>query len=325
MTKECLKHLLLFLSASAIAGTAVESTVDTDNTPEYYDEADYESLGCIGSGCFGNVFKIQERETGKIYALKTQNGLFSFIAESEIDALEQLDHGNIVKMITSSDITSRHEYEPVQIVLEHMPCDLHYAIQNHPETKEDTRKILCQILKGVAHIHSKSLAHGDINLKNILVDPKKQTVKICDFGLCREGGKEDIFYGKSIDGYYSDILSVAGLMARLYLGKSSSDVFYRSMFKRDGVVSFVESQGNGVLDSSFKTLYKEMEGVVSKNGLDLFLQLISAKKTGACTAAEALEHPFFTEGREEDPLPKTQSDVQELSAREPKRRRLCSR
>ncbi|OIR56426.1 MAG: CMGC protein kinase [Amphiamblys sp. WSBS2006] len=333
MAGKCLKHLLLFffLSAAAIVDTAKESVVDTGKTAEYYNKKDYKDLGSIDSGHFGAVSKIEEKKTRKIYALKTVTpGAEGYAhAANEIKALRQFDHENIIKMVASTDITNRRKSNPVYIVLEHMPCDLYRAIKTLPEIKENIREILHQILKGVAHIHSKKLAHGDIKPANILIDLKTMAVKICDFGFCCEGKEEEEILGKTIDGYYIDILSVVSLMVRLYLGESSSCLFYRGMFIDiyDPECFIKTKREGGVLPGSIlEGLHGEMEAVVSKNGLDLFLELIASERTGVSTVTtEALEHPFFAEGREQDPLPKTQSDVQELSTREPKRRRLCSR
>ncbi|OIR55758.1 MAG: uncharacterized protein A8A55_3496, partial [Amphiamblys sp. WSBS2006] len=83
-----------------------------------YVEADYEKLGLIGFGYFGNVSKIQERKTGKIYALKTQKNYGCSHATKEINALKQLDHENIVKMI-ANNTKNRHSGDLLCIVLEH--------------------------------------------------------------------------------------------------------------------------------------------------------------------------------------------------------------
>ncbi|OIR57183.1 MAG: uncharacterized protein A8A55_2064 [Amphiamblys sp. WSBS2006] len=127
-------------------------------------------------------------------------------------------------------------------------------------------------------------------------------VKICDFGNCHEGEKEKIFFGRVTDGYYSDILSVVDLMGYFYIGDSFSDWVFSKTFSIGEMERFVDAQWSGVaLDNHFKKIYKEMEGVVSKNGLDLFLKLIASRKTGAYTAAaQALKHPFFAEGYEHD-------------------------
>ncbi|OIR56424.1 MAG: CMGC/CDK protein kinase [Amphiamblys sp. WSBS2006] len=323
MARKYPKHLaLFFLSTSVIVGAADESVIDTGKVVEYYDEEDYVNLGSIGSGMFGGVSKVREKKTGKIYALKTfLPGLEGYVhATKEINALKRLNHKNIVKMI-ANNIENRRKDKDVHIVLECMPCDLNDVL-NNPKTKENIREILHQILEGVAHIHSKKLAHRDIKPENILIDLKKLSVKICDFGKCREGRREGFFFGElPIDGYCKDISRIVDLMGYFYLGVSFSDWDCLGLFSIDGVDVFVEAQKKSVtLDRSFKAFCREMEGVISKNGMDLFLQLVSAERTGGCTTvAEALKHPFFTEGREQDPRPKRESDVQE-----PKRRRLCS-
>ncbi|OIR57947.1 MAG: uncharacterized protein A8A55_1282, partial [Amphiamblys sp. WSBS2006] len=110
MAEKYLKHLLFFLAAD-------ESTVDAKRQVGYV-EADYEKLGLIGSGYFGIVSKIKEKKTGKIYALKTQKKDDCYHATKEINALKQLDHENIVKMI-ANNTKNRHSGDLLCIVLEH--------------------------------------------------------------------------------------------------------------------------------------------------------------------------------------------------------------
>ncbi|OIR56814.1 MAG: CMGC protein kinase [Amphiamblys sp. WSBS2006] len=286
--------MLFFLFGSVIVGAAGE-----------YKEEDYEKLDDLGSGVFGTVSKVREKKTGEIYALKTfppePEGYWH--ARKEVIALKQLEHERIVKMVACSDIGNKQKRDsPVHIVLEHMPCDLFRAIQDHPEIKRKTREILHQILKGLAHIHSKKLVHRDLKPENILIDPANMSVKICDFGNCCAGEREEISRGISAE-YYKDILSVVDLMAYFYLGESSSDRVSLSIFTIAGIERFLQTKRKGGVlpGSGLERLYRDLEGVVSKNGLDLFLELIASRITGGCTsAAEALEHPFFAEGREQD-------------------------
>ncbi|OIR57186.1 MAG: CMGC/CDK protein kinase, partial [Amphiamblys sp. WSBS2006] len=140
MAGRYLKHILLFfLTASVIVGAAEE-----------YKEEDYVKLCGIDYGSYWTVSKVREKKTGKIYALKTFTpgpGGYGHAAK-EINALEQLDHKNVIKMIANS-LGARSKEDPIHIVLEHMPCDLDAALRSHPETKENIRKILYQLLSGV--------------------------------------------------------------------------------------------------------------------------------------------------------------------------------
>ncbi|OIR57252.1 MAG: CMGC protein kinase [Amphiamblys sp. WSBS2006] len=322
MTRNCLKHLVLFfLSGSAIVCAAGESTVDTDSTPLYKEE-DYEKVGDLGEGDYGTVSKIREKKTGKIYALKTfpliKNGYL--YAKDEINALKQLDHENIIKIVACSDMRNRREEYPAHLVLEYMPSDLD-AVLNRPEIKENRREILRQILEGVAHIHSKKLAHRDIRPENILIDPTTMSVKICDFGRCCKV-KGETYHGSEDDWYHRDVLDVVYLMAHLYLGRSFEYWLFLQEFKIDDIERVVKAKESGViLDSRVRAVYEKMQGVISENGLDLFLQLLASERIGGCTVAvEALKHPFFTEGRKQDPLPEepNNEDAQDTPMKEPK-------
>ncbi|OIR56504.1 MAG: uncharacterized protein A8A55_2751 [Amphiamblys sp. WSBS2006] len=126
------------------------------------------------------------------------------------------------------------------------------------------------------------------------------SVKICDFGFCFDGEEERLFFpGTSRSGYYRDILSVAGLMVRLYLGETFSERVSLGMFtKADELEMFlkVKREGGILPGSELEMLCSGVEGVVSEDGLDLFLNLLSPKNEGCTTAAEALGHPFFDEG-----------------------------
>ncbi|OIR56425.1 MAG: CMGC/CDK protein kinase, partial [Amphiamblys sp. WSBS2006] len=125
MTGNWLKHLLLFfLSVSASVGNTDEST--TDNS-KGYDEIDYEKLGQLGTYWYGDVFRIKDKKTQKIYALKRLGPGKCEHAENEINTLQQLSHRNIVKMI-ANNLGARSEGDSVHIVLEHMPCNLDAAL-----------------------------------------------------------------------------------------------------------------------------------------------------------------------------------------------------
>jgi len=50
---------------------------------------------------------------------------------------------------------------------------------------DHAKGIIQQLLSAVEHLHERSLVHVDISPKNILLDDKTETVKLCDFGMAQ--------------------------------------------------------------------------------------------------------------------------------------------
>jgi len=51
------------------------------------------------------------------------------------------------------------------------------------------RKLIYQIIKGLAYLHSLDIVHRDIKPENLLVS-SRYDLKICDFGFARQNKKD---------------------------------------------------------------------------------------------------------------------------------------
>jgi serine/threonine protein kinase len=73
------------------------------------------------------------------------------------------------------------------IILEYDPnyIDLMEYINKYNVKSDEFEKIFMQIEDIVKTIHSKNVMHGDINERNIMINPMNLNVKIIDFGKCR--------------------------------------------------------------------------------------------------------------------------------------------
>ena len=62
-----------------------------------------------------------------------------------------------------------------------------YSFIEHTERFDEsmTRYIFDQVLEGVKYLHSNGIVHRDIKPENLLINPKDNLLKICDFGFSR--------------------------------------------------------------------------------------------------------------------------------------------
>ncbi|KAG2978692.1 hypothetical protein PC118_g12126 [Phytophthora cactorum] len=95
----------------------------------------YELLEKIGNGAFGEVHRARDLESGEIRAIKrlrvNDDGQLSVIPAAqfqEIEAMRQLQHPNIVKLL---DVVPDGSY--IALVLEYMPTDLLSIVRNREE------------------------------------------------------------------------------------------------------------------------------------------------------------------------------------------------
>lgn len=113
----------------------------------------------------------------------------------EIRIHSKLDHPNVVKVYDHEVLNSK-----IYILMEFCPTNLSNFINEvvYPIDQNVKRKILFQILNGLAYLQSKRILHRDIKPLNVLIS-KNGIVKLCDFGSAVEfsGKKYSINYNLS--------------------------------------------------------------------------------------------------------------------------------
>jgi mitogen-activated protein kinase 15 len=140
----------------------------------------------IGSGAYGHVWKVEEKATKKIFALKKIFDAFQHATDAqrtyrEIEILKQLDHANIIKLY---DTIRADNNKDVYLLFEFMEADLHNVISEGILKEVHIRFIIYQMAKALKYMHSGSIIHRDLKPSNILVN-SNCTIKLCDFGLVR--------------------------------------------------------------------------------------------------------------------------------------------
>jgi serine/threonine protein kinase len=141
----------------------------------------------IGKGATSIVKLAQHSCTNQTAVVKIVNlTLHSKYFEQELQALEMLNHDNIVKLYHSDEIG--------YLFLEHIPFpSLFDHIQNCGRLSEDLAfNIFSQIVDAFLHMHDLGISHQDFKPENVCYDPVSQQIKIIDFGLSLVDGEECI-------------------------------------------------------------------------------------------------------------------------------------
>ena len=154
---------------------------------------DYEFLGKLGEGTFGEVSKAKSKKTGAIVALKkilmhNEKDGFPITALREIKLLKQLDHINILKleeMAVERPKDSRKK-PSMYMVTPYMDHDLSGLLEN-PSVHFTEPQIKCymmQLLEGLKYLHENKILHRDMKAANLLIN-NRGILQIADFGLAR--------------------------------------------------------------------------------------------------------------------------------------------
>ena len=152
----------------------------------------YEIIKKIGEGGYGKIYKVKNKESRDIRAMKQI--LKSKIPDiekfqNEIKILSMVDHPNIVRLF---EVIEDDKYFNLFQEL----CtggELLSKVQK-PLKEKEIAKIFKQIMSAIAYCHEKGIVHRDMKLENILFSTESEDspIKIIDFGLSVLLGKKDV-------------------------------------------------------------------------------------------------------------------------------------
>jgi mitogen-activated protein kinase 15 len=147
----------------------------------------YQIVQKIGTGAYGVVWRVIDKQTQRQLALKKSYSAFQNLSDSqrtyrEIILLRQLHgHPNIVELVAVHRASNDRD---IYLLFECMEADLHHVIRAHILIDVHHRFIFWQLLCALHYLHSAGIIHRDLKPTNILIN-SDATIKLCDFGLAR--------------------------------------------------------------------------------------------------------------------------------------------
>jgi len=160
------------------------------------------------------------------------------------------------------------------------------------------RKAFTMIAKGVRYIHKNGVCHLDLSLENLLIT-EEGLVKICDFGMAREGryffrsrprGKHaymapEVYRQEAYDGWKADVWSLGIVLWSLL----SCFGLYKKPDENDSIYQLLKCGKKGILQIADSIELDDLPDEV----LDLLTGMLNVKSNLRFNIDDVLAHPFL--------------------------------
>ena len=293
----------------------------------------YTALAILGKGTFGVVYRAKEEKSDDFIAIKRvfQDKKYK---NRELDILKELNHPNIISLkhffYTKVENGQNGPEIYLNCVMDYFPQTLARILSTNFQSRKQLEPFIAklyayQMLSSLKYLHSKNIAHRDIKPQNILVNPKNNKIKLCDFGSAKkiEQGQKSIAYicsrfyrapelifGATDYTCQIDVWSMGCVITELVLGRpifpgaTTSDQLVEIIRilgtpTKDDICSmnphFKDHKFPDIKPVPFEKILKNR--IIPEYFLDLISKLLVYNPTKRLTAEKALEHPYFDEIR----------------------------
>ncbi|XP_029980113.1 myosin light chain kinase, smooth muscle-like isoform X2 [Sphaeramia orbicularis] len=278
---------------------------DDDKEPDYRDvtirtdmkvKELYDVEERLGTGKFGQVFKLVEKATKKVWAgkfIKAYSAKEKENVRQEIGIMNSLHHPKLVQCIDAFEGKS-----DIVMVLEMISGgELFERIidEDFELTEREVIKYMLQIIDGVAFIHKQGIVHLDLKPENIMcVNKTGSKIKLIDFGLARRlenAGTLKVLFGTpefvapevinyEAISYPTDMWSI-GVICYILLS---------------GLSPFMGDNDNETLSNVTSATWDfedEAFDEISDNAKDFITKLLKKDMKARLSCAQCFEHPWL--------------------------------
>ena len=288
-------------------------------------------LSIIGHGTFGVVYRAKEEKTGEIFAIKRvfQDKKYK---NRELEILIELNHPNVINLkhyfYTKTEKEGKEPEIFLNCVMDYFPQTLSRILSVNFQSRKQLDPFIAklyayQMMLSLKYLHSKGIAHRDIKPQNILVEPKTNKIKVCDFGSAKkliQGQKSisyicsrfyrapELIFGATDYTNQIDVWSMGCVISELVLGRpmfpgaTTSDQLVEIIRilgtpTKDDICSmnphFKDHKFPDVKPIPFEKLFKNR--IIPEHFLDLLSKLLVYNPQIRLTPEKALEHAYFDE------------------------------
>lgn len=179
-------HTVSFRKAQTKGDVNVQSPFYTTFDQLYFDQC-FTKLSKVGVGSFGEVWKVQSKEDGRLYAVKKSRECF----RGDFDRKQRLEEVNKNERVQGHPncVCFYKAWEELDyLYIQSELCEMSlkdYVEKVHFVEEKEIWNMIVDLCHGLKHLHDSQLAHMDIKPANLFLG-RDGRYKIGDFGLVVE-------------------------------------------------------------------------------------------------------------------------------------------